>query len=281
VTTVVDPPFLLVAAVTVLAARASRMSARRVEVLAAASLLFVASATQSLGDAACLLVMAATGWLLVQVVSRRKSGILLAFGIGCVVTEFLLSRQVLPDVTAPSWLSVGRTIGLSYVMFRLVHLVVDAHGDELPPRTRLRDYICYLFCYLTFLAGPIQRFQEFADDAARPVRGTLRDAAAIGAPAIVTGYLKFTVIAAAFFACFTWSQDAVAAASAPAAHAIGWLSFAGYLYASFSGYTDIVRGLGKLIGFELPANFDRPFAAANFLDFLLRLPAPPLLYQFF
>ncbi len=48
------------------------------------------------------------------------------------------------------------------------------------------------------------------------------------------------------------------------------MSFAGYLYFSFSGYTDIVRGIGGLIGLDLPANFNRFFAAANLLDFWSR-----------
>ena len=269
-TTVVDLPFLLVAALTVLALRIPVLGAWSVEVLAAASLVFVASVTDSAGDAICLAAMAATGWVLMQMVARRKSGLLLAFGIACVVAEFFLARQVLPHAPAPAWLAVGRTIGLSYVMFRVLHLVVDAHGDELPPRTRLRDYVCYLFCYLTFLAGPIQRFQEFAEDAARPIRTTLRQATVAGAPAIVMGYFNFTVVAAAFYTAFAWSQVTTPEVPPPIADAIGWLSFAGYLYASFAGYTDIVRGVGKLIGFELPANFAAPFAATNFVDFWSR-----------
>src|SRR6202008_4914483 len=40
-----------------------------------------------------------------------------------------------------------------------------------------------------------------------------------------------------------------------------------YLYFNFSGYTDIVIGVGRYFGFRLPENFDRPFFADNFINF--------------
>lgn len=259
--TVVGLPFLLIALATVLALRFTALRTRRVEVLAVAGLLFAGCVSRSWIDAACLLAMAATGWLLVDLLTRDKRGWLLAGGIGCVLAEFLVSRQVLPNEVP-----IGPTIGLSYVMFRVIHMAVDAHGDELPPM-RLRDHAAYQFGFLTFLAGPIQRAQEFTTEAARPIRTTLRDALADHGPAIVTGYLKFTVLAGAAYAVFGWSQSTTPSALAAA---VGWLSFTAYLYLSFAGYTDVVRGIAGLVDFHLPENFLQPFASANFLDFWSR-----------
>jgi alginate O-acetyltransferase complex protein AlgI len=266
--TIVGLPFLLIAIATVLGLHAAPLRARRAEVLTVASLAFVASVTASIGDALCLALMAATGWAFVKLLAHHKRLVLLGLGIGCVVAEFVVTRQILPQLAGPPWLMIGRTIGLSYVMFRVIHVIVDAHGDELPAGLRLRDYVCFLFCYLTFLAGPIQRIQTFSADLAAPLRVDLRSAAGQFVPLIVAGTLKFTLVAAAFFACFIWSQHAVAAASLT--HAVGWLSFAAYLYFSFAGYTDVVRGIGGMIALDLPQNFDRPYAAANFLDFWSR-----------
>ena len=255
--------FLLAAIATALLLRLPLFDKWRVEALAAASLPFVVESSDCMADVACLLAMAATGWVFIRALSRLKNDLLLAFGIGCVLAEFLCVRQILPHVPAAS---IGRTIGLSYVMFRVIHLIVDAHGTELPPRLRLRDYACYLFCYLTFLAGPIQRVQEFAEATRRPLSIGWRQATAASAPAIVTGYFKYTVLAGFFFAAFDWSQSRTTQVPDALLHAVGWLSFTGYLYASFSGYTDVMRGIGGLIELDLPPNFDRPFAAANFLD---------------
>lgn len=257
-------PFLLAAIAAALILRIPAFARWRMELLGGVSLAFVISLSDSPGDVVCLAAMAATGWVLMWAVSRHKNGLLLASGVGCVLAEFLVARQILPHP------HIGRTIGLSYVMFRVIHLMVDAHGDELPNRLRLREYICYLFCYLTFLAGPIQRIQDFAETARRPIQTSWRDAAAVAIPDIVTGYLKFSVIAGAFYTGFVWSQNPPASIPEAVSHAIGWLAFAGYLFASFAGYTDVMRGIGKLIDLDLPPNFDRPFAAANFLDFWSR-----------
>ena len=245
---VVSLPFLLIAIASTLLLRSARLRDRRAAILTVASLTFAICISVEIGDAICLAAMAATGWLAIRAVTANKSGLLLAGAILCVVLEFLATRQVLPDVAKPPWLAVGPTIGLSYVMFRILHLIVDAHGGELTGNLRPRNYLCYLFCYLTFLAGPIQRFPEFSaalhDAPVAPSRQSVRAAV----PAIVTGYLTFTVLAELFFEAFAWGQSPAPWCPPPVALAISLLAFALCLYASFSGYTDIVRGFGGLIG---------------------------------
>lgn len=260
---VLDWPFLLIAAAIVVLLRATPLRHRRVETLATSGLLY-ATCIGSAGDTLCLLAMAATGWAGLRALARHQGGLRLGVAIAAVVLEFLLTRQVLPLAEAPPWLAVGRSIGLSYVMFRVIHMLVDAQGEELPPALRLRDYIACLFNPLTFLAGPIQRVQDFVDQVADPVRTAFPAAVSRGVPLIVGGLLQFAVLAAACFASFAWSRQP----GLPPAFglAAGWLSFAGYLYFSFAGYTDVVRGIGVLIDLDLPENFARPFAAANFLD---------------
>ena len=94
---------------------------------------------------------------------------------------------------------------------------------------------------------------------------TSRRSAEFG-PTIVTGFFKFAVIAGLFFELFNWTQ-APGNGWPPAVDlALGLLAYAIYLYASFAGYTDIVRGFGGLVGLVPPENFDRPYLSADFLD---------------
>jgi alginate O-acetyltransferase complex protein AlgI len=258
-------PFVLIACLTVLAMRSPILKERRPLVLSVASLTFIASVETRIGDAACLLAMVVTGWIMMGLVTRYKSGRVLALAIASILGEFLVSRYALPDCPGLGWASIGRTIGLSYIMFRVIHLIVDAQGDELPP-LRWYEYLCYLVSFLTFLAGPIQRGQAFQEQINRRVSTPLLQALALAIPDIIGGYFKFTTLAAIFFAGLNWAEAAPAAADGGFHHAIGWLSFAAYLYLGFSGYVDVVRGIGRLVDFDLPANFNRPFAAANFLD---------------
>jgi len=267
---VVSIPFLSIAVVATLLLRSPRWHANRARILALAGLAFAACATASAGDALCLAAMTATGWIAIRAVTARRSALLLAGAIVLVIAEFLATRQVLPGIATAPWLAVGPTIGLSYVMFRILHLMVDAHGGELPDGLKPRDYVCYLFCHLTFLAGPIQRFPEFAAGLDAAPAEASRTAVRDGLPAIAIGYLKFTVIAGLFFMAFAWGQSPPPWCPAPVGLAVSLLAFSLCLYASFAGYTDVVRGFGRLIGLDLPDNFDRPYLAADFLDFWSR-----------
>jgi alginate O-acetyltransferase complex protein AlgI len=268
--TVVSLPFLLVFGAATLALRSPFGRTHRLSLLAIASLIFALASTEAIGDAVCLLAMAATGWFAVMAVRRNKNAWLLAGCLTVIVLEFVAIRQVLPHEAMSSWPLygpvLGSTIGLSYVMFRILHLIVDAHGDELPADVGLLPYLTYLFCYLTFLAGPIQRFPDFADGCrGAPVGSHLAAIRRFG-PTIVGGFFKFAVIAGLFFELFNWTQ-APGNGWPPAVDlALGLLAYAIYLYASFSGYTDIVRGFGGLVGLVPPENFDRPYLSADFLD---------------
>jgi D-alanyl-lipoteichoic acid acyltransferase DltB (MBOAT superfamily) len=268
--TVVSLPFLLIFCVATLALRSPFGRTHRLSLLAIASLIFASASTEAIGDAVCLLAMAATGWFAVMAVRRNKNAWLLAGCLTVIVLEFVAIRQVLPHEAMSSWPLygpvLGSTIGLSYMMFRILHLIVDAHGDELPADVGLLPYLTYLFCYLTFLAGPIQRFPDFADGCrGAPVGPHLAAIRRFG-PTIVGGFFKFAVIAGLFFELFNWTQ-APGNGWPPAIDlALGLLAYAIYLYASFSGYTDIVCGFGGLVGLVPPENFDRPYLSADFLD---------------
>ncbi len=150
----------------------------------------------------------------------------------------------------------------------------------------------YLFCFLTFVSGPIQRYQDHRDaDPSRLGRAELCAALA----RIVEGFVKVMVAAAvandvAEAVPVVMATDPTGGLSivdrlpdflrmgspeAPVTRLTARLllhgaAFTLYLYVNFQGYMDIVVGAARLFGFTLPENFDRPFAARNLLDFWSR-----------
>jgi D-alanyl-lipoteichoic acid acyltransferase DltB (MBOAT superfamily) len=165
------------------------------------------------------------------------------------------------------------TIGLSYVFFRVMHLVVDAGQKQIEKPVLLLDYLGYTLNFLCLISGPIQRYEDYMAqqenrlpvDAARIMAATER---------VALGVFKIVVLATLLSEQY---KLAVAAAgldpSLPGrmtTTAEIVLIYPLNLYANFSGYCDIVIGLGYLFGWELPENFDRPFASENFLGFWSR-----------
>ena len=167
------------------------------------------------------------------------------------------------------------TLGLSYIFFRVLHLLIDAGDDTEKRIIGPGAYILYTLNFTTFVSGPIQRYDEFARDqfalAPIPLEWSV---VGLQLERIVRGIFKVNVLA---MLLGTAQQDALLQISQPfplthrlyAAFQIVVL-YPFFLYANFSGYIDIVIAIARLMRVRLPENFDRPFSASSFLDFWSR-----------
>ena len=154
-----------------------------------------------------------------------------------------------------------RWLGFSYVAFRLIHTLRDRLAGRLPALS-LSEFVTYIIFFPAFTAGPIDRVQHFTQD--------LRKLEPLGIPSggqrILLGIFKKFALA-----------DSLALIALNAAHIDQvksglWLwvllyAYALRIYFDFSGYTDIAIGLGKLMGFNLPENFERPYLKSNLTAF--------------
>ena len=164
------------------------------------------------------------------------------------------------------------TLGLSYIFFRVLHLIIETGDGNEKRHVGFGPYLLYTLNFTTLVSGPIQRYDEFARDqfAPTPIPLGLRT---IGSQLerIVRGFFKVTVLA---MLLHTVQEDAIAqmAQTLP----LGLKLYAAlrlvvaypfFLYANFSGYIDIVIALARLMRLRLPENFNRPFSASSFIDF--------------
>jgi alginate O-acetyltransferase complex protein AlgI len=157
-------------------------------------------------------------------------------------------------------------VGLSYILFKLIHLLVDEWQGQLD-RCTPWSYLNYQLAFFTLAAGPIQRYNDFYRTWANlgAHKATSRDAMALWSR-IMFGMLKIGILSA-------WAQAAFAHAANPHAQrdlanfAVLLYMYPLYLYLNFSGYTDVMVGAGGLLGFKVPENFNHPYLARNVLDF--------------
>jgi alginate O-acetyltransferase complex protein AlgI len=167
------------------------------------------------------------------------------------------------------------TLGLSYIFFRVLHLLIEAGeeaGQEEKRHTGFVPYLIYTLNFTTLVSGPIQRYDAFARDqfAVQPL--------ALGPTVIglqlervVRGFFKVNVLA---MLLHMLQQNGLEQLTQPLAieHKLFaaiqlTVAYPLFLYANFSGYIDIVIALARLMRIQLPENFDRPFSASSFLDF--------------
>jgi len=167
------------------------------------------------------------------------------------------------------------TVGLSYIFFRVLHLLIEAGDSRDKTRIGLGAYLLYTLNFTTLVSGPIQRYDEFARDqfALQPIPLGIR-VVGLQLERIVRGFFKVNVLAMLLNYA---REDAYIQLTHPMPLSLKLYAafrliiiYPIFLYANFSGYIDIVIAIARLMRVRLPENFDRPFSAASFIDFWSR-----------
>jgi alginate O-acetyltransferase complex protein AlgI len=252
---------------------ASRDSRWRASILALANVAFIASQLHTPLQAFALALMLAFGYAATLLLRRWKSPALLALCIALVVISFLYLKRYSFMSFVPALPFAYVLLGLSYVLFRIIHLIVDTASGDIEERIPVQDYFNYTCNFLTFVSGPIQRYQDYRADAAAPRALESADVNE-GMSRIIWGYLKILAVSAMADAVFLKLSPALldpavhhGAAAACARYVATAAVYTVFLYYNFSGFIDVVIGFARLLGMRLPENFNRPFVAASFLDF--------------
>ncbi len=248
----------------------------RSTVLLGANVVFIVSYINSAIQIAPLCAFLVLCYLIIEGVRRSRSSASLWIGLAVVITSFVLLKKfsfLSPALMLPFPYLI---VGLSYVLFRVVHLMIDAREGELQRPISPLHFFNYTCNFLSFTAGPIQRYQDYADNSRE--RLTLDEGLVFRAFArIIKGFLKVAMVSAIFNYLFDNMSarvlDASTVSTLPllcAIYVAAAVFYTIYLYANFAGYMDIVIGVGWLIGQQLPENFNQPFLARSFLDFWAR-----------
>jgi D-alanyl-lipoteichoic acid acyltransferase DltB (MBOAT superfamily) len=266
-------PFILFVIALSLLFHLHRGATYRLLLLAAADAIFIASYVNTPLQLVPLLGFLVLGYACLQVAQRAARPAVLPSLIIVTLAVYVLLKQFSFLPAAARIPFPYLVIGLSYILFRLLHLIVDAAAGNLPGRIGPLTFFRYTCNLLTFVSGPIQLYGSFAESGA--ARGELTAELVYQAfSRIVTGYVKFAVIAAC--ADYVFDNAFVQIGASPAfghlvaVYTLCAVCYTIYLYYNFSGYMDIVIGLGWLLGQDLPENFDRPFQARSFLEFWQR-----------
>jgi len=175
-----------------------------------------------------------------------------------------LAPLVVYKLSAVFGQSLWGFIGVSYVTFKAVQVVIEVH-DGLIPREELglEDWLYFLLFFPQFSSGPIDRSRRFFADAhATPARDEYAGMLARGILLLLAGAVYKVVVA-------TWIHRFYA----PSAAGDAWaqvqtaLLYGLYLFCDFQGYSLMAMGASYCLGIRCPRNFRAPFAAVDIIDF--------------
>ena len=163
-------------------------------------------------------------------------------------------------------LHVVLPVGISFYTFLSMSYTIDVYRGDLQATHNPTDFMLYVAFFPHLVAGPIVRASILLPQCQQP-RKIIPEQVANGLWLILMGYVKKVVVADRLAQVVNWGFSR---GSPPFADANSWLvvyAFAFQIYSDFSGYTDIARGISKLMGFELVVNFRAPYLVANPADF--------------
>lgn len=182
------------------------------------------------------------------------------------VSSFAESFGLNPDSLT---LNILLPVGISFYTFQSMSYTIDIYRDKLEPVGSFWSFALFVGFFPQLVAGPIVRAGTFLPqlEAWSPPR---RRQALEGIHLALVGLVKKTVFADQFArVADLYFADPAGSAGALSAWS-GLLAFALQIFFDFSDYTDIARGCGKLLGFEFPENFRRPYLAASLREFWRR-----------
>lgn len=166
---------------------------------------------------------------------------------------------------SPFALDVVLPVGVSFYTFQSLSYTIDIYWRKLQPARSLADYALFVAFFPQLVAGPIERAAVLVPQVER-ARSINASHVHAGVALILWGYFKKVVVAD------NVSLVADQVFNNHTRHTgldlvLGALAFTLQIYGDFSGYTDIARGIAKLMGFELMLNFRIPYLASSPSDF--------------
>lgn len=164
-------------------------------------------------------------------------------------------------------LDIALPIGISFYTFQTMSYTIDVYRGRCRLAKDFLHFAAFVSLFPQLVAGPIVRYadleDQFDDLPNKPFSYTM---AADGIWLFVVGLVKKIWIADFFAPVAAAAFDSTGNVQFFTAWA-GALAYSLQLYFDFSGYSDMARGLGKLLGFEFPINFNSPYQARSIAEF--------------
>jgi alginate O-acetyltransferase complex protein AlgI len=160
-------------------------------------------------------------------------------------------------------------LGLSYILFRFIHFLVEAYRKTLH-RPDFLTFVNYIFFFPTILAGPIDTYNNFQYWLKRKRSSYNYSLFFAGVTRIFLGAVKTLGIVPLIISYATDYRELLPDYSPLIALSLSLLAYSAYIYIDFSGYSDIAIGTAYLIGIKTPENFNNPYISANLSEFWKR-----------
>jgi alginate O-acetyltransferase complex protein AlgI len=183
-------------------------------------------------------------------------------------TNFFIDNVTAAFGWSPRHLEILLPIGISFFTFKTLSYTIDVYRGHIPACRELWRYTMFVMYFPELVAGPIVRASVFLPQMGRSLRPSW-PRTVVGLQAVLQGVTK-KVLVADRLAIFVDPVFASPGTYSPFTVGSALIAYSIQVYCDFSGYSDIAIGISRVIGFDLPENFNMPYLATSLTDFWRR-----------
>lgn len=166
-------------------------------------------------------------------------------------------------------LHLALPLGISFYTFQMVSYQVDCYRGKFDRPAKFIDFAAYVSMFPQLIAGPIVRYDEVAEHMSAGRRICGRDLEE-GLKLFTVGLGLKVLLANQIGTLWNTIMTAGAGSLHPLAAWLGAAAYSFQIYFDFWGYSVMALGLGRMLGFTLPRNFDTPYASRSVSEFWRR-----------
>lgn len=198
------------------------------------------------------------------------SSVLINLGVLCFFkyADFLLQSVNGLLGTKIPLMNPGLPIGISFYTFQTMSYTIDVFRGEAKVQKSLLDFGVYVTMFPQLIAGPIVKYRDVEERLSRRRIGICE--VSRGMRRFCTGLAKKVLLANNIGLLWAEISGKNSGELSALTAWIGILAFAFQIYFDFSGYSDMAIGLGEMLGFRFPENFQYPYISASVTEFWRR-----------
>ena len=192
---------------------------------------------------------------------------LAALGVFKYAGLFVGTLRQIPALAGLPEVDITLPIGISFYTFQAVSYLIDVYWKDCKPSGNFINFACYISLFPQLIAGPIVRYRDVNEQLVSRKETPMLFSS--GARLFVVGMAKKVLLANQFG--LVW--DAISADPVAAGAVGAWWGACAYtlqIYFDFAGYSDMARGLGRMLGFEFCINFNYPYISKSVTEFWRR-----------
>lgn len=159
-------------------------------------------------------------------------------------------------------------IGISFFTFQSMSYTIDLYRRNIKVQKSAVNFIAFVTLFPQIVAGPIVRYEDVQNELDN--RSITEKMLGDGISRFITGLGKKVLIANNIGMLWTQVKGMDYGELSAVTACLGILAFTFQIYFDFSGYSDMAIGLGKMMGFNFPENFNYPYMSHSISEFWRR-----------